>query len=349
MKISKIPGLGRFGVFIDDVDLKTISDQEWMEIGNIHLQSLVTIIRGNDLDHETYYDLVMKWGPARYNRPLNFYLKYGKPLKELVVNNLLDDQDKNEFRLGRIWQVDKRRPGMVRVTGKRTPRGDPMGIFSNGELYWHSNECSDPAFTPGVTLMGWENMIGSCTGFCTTVDWWEAQPESFRSEMRELITVNNYIPGSVQANEDPEQQQFYKNNQAPVADGEIPLIIKSPGGIEGIHIPATTFQNFKGMSIDESRRLYEHIYHGCMADQYRYEHWYQSDKDILCFDNSITLHNRRVESEEKSRNRVGYRVQFDYNRLMGEYRPFYQEEFNQQRLDRINMMKIATEGILDLA
>jgi len=345
MKISKIPGLGRFGVFVDDVNLKTISNEEWLEIGKIHLQSLVTIIRGNDLDHATYYDLVMKWGEARFNRPINFYIKYGKPIKELAVNNLLDDEDKNELRLIRLWQPDKRRPGMVRVTGKKNNRGDPLGVFSSGELYWHSNECSDPAFTPGVTLMGWENMKGSCTGFCTTVDWWEAQTEGFRSELRELITINNYKPGSFQANEEKDQQHFYKNNQSPIPNGEIPLIIKSPGGIEGIHLPATTFQYFKGMSKEESKKLYDHIWTGIMDEQYRYEHWYQSDKNILCFDNSITLHNRRIEDEEISRNRVGYRIQFDYSKLVENYHPFYQDIYNTQRQSRMEILKFATEGM----
>jgi alpha-ketoglutarate-dependent taurine dioxygenase len=345
MKVSKIPGLGRFGVYIDDVDLKNISHEEWMEIGKLHLKSLVTIIRGNDLDHATYYDLVMQWGTARFSRPLNFYLKYGRPVKELVLNNLLDEEDKRELRLGRLWQPDKRRPGMIRVTGKRNERGEPLGVFSNGELYWHSNECSDPAFTPGVTLMGWENMKGSCTGFCTTVDWWERQTDSFRSEVRELISVNNYNPGSFQANEEQDQQQFYRNNQAPIPNGEIPLVIKSAGGIEGLHLPATTFQHFKGMSREESKKLYDLIWAGVMEKEYCYEHWYQNDKDILCFDNSITLHNRKVEDEERSRNRVGYRVQYDYTKLVDDYRPFAQEQYNLQRDDRMRLMKIATQGM----
>lgn len=346
MKITKIPGLGRFGVYIDDVDLTAVSHEEWMEIGRIHLESLVTIIRGNNLEYATYYDLVTKWGSPRFGRPLNFYLKYGKPLKELVLNKLLDEQDQYELYLGRLWQPDKRRPGMIRVTGKKNSRGEPLGVFSNGELYWHSNECSDPAFVPGVTLMGWENMRGSCTGFCTTVDWWESQSESFKSELRELITVNNYRPGAFQANEEKEQQHFYKNNQSPIKDGEIPLIIRSPGGIEGIHLPATTFQYFKGMSVEDSKKLYNHIWNGVMAKEYCYEHWYESDRDILCFDNSITLHNRKVESVDKSMNRVGYRIQYDYSNLVDEYEPYYQEEFNQQRQNRMELMRIATEGMM---
>ena len=46
MKISKIPGLGRFGHYIDDLDLNTVSDEQWHEIGQLHLKGLVTVIRG---------------------------------------------------------------------------------------------------------------------------------------------------------------------------------------------------------------------------------------------------------------------------------------------------------------
>lgn len=345
MKVSKIPGLGRFGIFIDDVDLNSIEPEQWMEIGKMHLDSLVTIIRGNDLHYSTYYDLMMKWGKVRYSRPVNFYLKYGLPLKELVASELLDDGDRNELRLGRLWQIDKRRPGMIRVTGKVNANGDPLGVFDNGELLWHSNECSDPAFTPGVSLMGWESMKRSCTGFCTTVDWWESQTESFRNEVRELITVNNYRPASLNPVIKEQQEQFYKNNMCPVPNGEIPLVIRSPGGIEGLHLPATTFDYFKGMSKEESERLYRYIWDGVTQSQYVYEHWYQNDKDILLFDNSITLHNRKIENNGVSPDRVGLRVQFDYNHLVPEYLPFYQDQFNTQRQHRMSLMARATEGL----
>lgn len=345
MKITKIPGLGSFGNYIDDIDLRTISHEEWTEIGKIHLQGLVTVIRGNDLDHKTYYDLMKKWGTPRYSRPLNFYLKYGKPIKELVMKNLLDEGDRNELRLGRLWQIDKRRPGMIRVTGKLNDRGEPLGVFDNGELKWHSNECSDPAFTPGVSLMGWESMIGSCTGFLVTADWFENQTESFKSELRELITVNNYKPLSLNPLLKEEQEQFYKNNMCPIPNGEIPLIIKSPGGIEGVHIPAVTFDGFVGMKRSEAFALYDRIWKEINDPKFIYEHWYQSDKDILIFDNSITLHNRRIENDGILPNRVALRVQFDYDHLAPDYRPFRQEHYNLQRQQRMEMMTKAVEGL----
>lgn len=345
MKISKIPGLGRFGVFIDDVDLNNISDEEWMEIGKLHLQQLVTIIRGNDLDHHRYYNLFAQWGPSRYNRPIEFYKKYGKPLKELVVNNELDADDLVTFNNGRRWQVDKRYPGMVRVTPKKNNKGETIGIFGDGELMWHSNECGDTAFTPGVALMGWQNMVGSCTGFCTSVDWYERQSESFRKELDDMIVIHNYQPNKLSPTVVPDQEKFYKNNTCPENDSAVPLIIKSPGGIKGVHLGINTADYIDGMSKQESDQLFARIHKEMFTDEFIYKHWYKTDKDILIFDNSITVHNRELEVEHMP-DRVGYRIQFDYDGLTGEtYQPFYQQEYNNKRNERLELLRKAMVGM----
>ena len=65
MKISKIPGLGRFGIFIDDVDFTTITNEEWMEIGKLHLQNLVTIIRDCKLTWDKQTDFCTQFGDTR--------------------------------------------------------------------------------------------------------------------------------------------------------------------------------------------------------------------------------------------------------------------------------------------
>lgn len=344
MKVSKIEGLGRFGTYIDDVDLNTISDEEWMEIGKIHLESLVTVIRGNDLSHERYYDLLMKWGPSRWNRPIAFYQKYGKPLKELVMNKELDEEDQNTFDNGRRWQPDKKRPGMIRVTPKKNSRGESLGAFADGELLWHSNECGDTAFTPGVGLMGWECMKGTATGFCTSPDWYENQTEAFRSELDNMIVVHNYKPNSVSPIVIESQEKFYQNNFSPEKDMLVPLIIKSPGGIKGVHFGINTFDRVVGMSKEESDKLFAKIRKEMITPEYTYDHWYESDKDILLFDNSITLHNRSVH--DSAPNRVGYRVQYDFDKLTGQtYNPFYQEEFNEVRRNRIDTLHTAMEGL----
>lgn len=348
MKISKIPGLGRFGTFIDDIDLNTISHDEWMEIGKIHLQSLVTIIRGNDIDYLRYYRLMMEWGPSRWNRPIAFYKKYGKPLKDLVINDELDPDDLVTFNNGRRWQIDKRCPGMVRVTPRKNNQGQSLGVFGKGELLWHSNECGDVAFTPGVALMGSENMIGSATGFCTSPDWYESQTESFRSELDEMVVVHNYRPLSVSPVLIEDQEKFYRNNFSPEQDMKVPLIIQSPGGIKGVHLGINTFDRIEGMSTTRSQELFDQIRREMLVPEYIYHHWWETDKDILLFDNSITLHNRSIDSSlNEMPDRLALRIQYDFDKLTRRfYEPFYQDEFNNLKKQRFDILKTALSGMI---
>ena len=65
MKISKIPGLGNYGVFVDDVNFNHITDEEWMEIGQLYLKNLVVIIRKTNLDYQDQQKWVRKFGGNR--------------------------------------------------------------------------------------------------------------------------------------------------------------------------------------------------------------------------------------------------------------------------------------------
>ena len=95
----------------------------------------------------------------------------------------------------------------------------------------------------------------------------------------------------------------------------------------------------------ESKKLYDLIWNGIIQPEYTYEHWYQNNKDILIFDNSITLHNRRIENGV-SPDRVALRIQYDYEKLVGNYCPFTQEQFNIQRQQRMSLMTTATAGMV---
>lgn len=346
MKVTKIPGLGRFGVYIDDVDLNNITHEEWTEIGKLHLESLVTVIRNTDVTPINFYKLIMKWGPSRWNRPIEFYKKYGKPLKELVMNQELDSDDQLTFDNGRRWQFDKRCPGMVCVTPRKNANGESLGIFGDGELLWHSNECGDVAFTPGVALLGHENTQKTATGFCTSPDWYEKQTESFRSELDDMVVIHNYRPEAMSPVVIEDQEKFYKNNMAPEDDMRVPLIIQSPGGIKGVHLGVNTFDKIEGISVEESKKLFDKIQKEMISTEYCYNHWYNS-RDICLFDNSITLHNRSIhESIRYAPERMGLRIQYDFDNLTGKpYEPFYQKEFNDLKRERLDILDTAMEGM----
>jgi len=334
MKISKIPGLGRFGVFIDDVDFKNITDEEWMEIGKIHLDSLVTIIRNTKLDPDRYNELMLKWGTPRGVENFNVYKKYGiNSGKEFYERCFAEDPtiDQKHREWGKHLYRLSHRPALLRVSGKLDEDGNPIGMFAEGELLWHSNESGNLTFTPGVSLLGQENMIGSSTGFVTTVDWYESQSDSFRSELDEMIVLHKFTPGKVNPGL-REEQDVLMRAMCVADDTEIPMVMNSPGGFTGLHYSVNTMDRIKGMTKEESDKIFDIIGKGIFTEENIYDHWYQHDDDLLLFDNSITLHRRLGDVK----GRLAYRIQYDYETVLDEpWMPYRQEPYQSEYIEQI--------------
>ena len=318
MKVSKIPGLGRFGIFIDDLDFNNMSDDVWMEIGQLHLKNLVTIIRNTNADPLIYEHRINQWGPGNHLFSLRMFKKYGvKASKELFgkaeINGIKIDQvDKdiveNLMRINALDESGGRTTGMMRVSGKKDADGNPLGMFAEGELLWHSNESGQLAFHPAVALLGRSGVVGSATGFVTTSDWYEEQTESFRSELDEMILVHKFTPGRINPGLRYEQDIIMYGNMCPEDGAEIPLVINSPLGIKGLHYTIPTVSHIKGISIEESRKIFDYIDKTLLVDKYIYDHWYQQDNDLCLFDNSITMHRRLGGIAD----RVCLRIQHSY-------------------------------------
>lgn len=353
MKVSKIPGLGRFGVFIDDVDFDHITDEEWMEIGQLHVNSLVTILRNVNLTPEKYQKYMFKWGTERNVHRYTISSKYSTSLDILmarVVNGDTQGIDPDDVRwmqtlLG--FMVFKNHtevvPALVKVTGRRNDQGQAEGMFAEGELLWHSNESGNLTFTPGVSLLAKEGVVGSATGFLTTTDWYEQQSESFRSELDDMIILHKFTPGKINPGLRPEQDFMMYKNMCPVDNVLIPLVIQSPAGIKGLHYTVNTIDQIQGMSATESQKLFERINKELFVDEFIYDHWYQNDNDLCLFDNSITLH-RRLGGIT---NRLCYRIQYDYSNLIDHpYIPYFQESFAEEYKSLIRQM-IKVLGIKD--
>lgn len=351
MKVSKIPGLGRFGVFIDDVDFDNITDEEWMEIGKLHLNSLVTIIRNTNLTTSNYMTLMRKWGTPRWTSYFDLLKKYDKPFSELMNMATTHDPAMNEKDAAFIRTVadfmvedtSGRMTEMLKVTGKKKENGDPLGMFAEGELLWHSNESGTLTFTPGVSLLASEGVVGSATGFLTTTDWYEQQSQSFRSELDEMVILHRFIPGKINPGLREEQDYVMYKNMCPVDDVRIPLVTRSPGGITGLHYSINTVHQVEGMSLAESAKLFNRIDKELFVDKYMYDHWYQNNNDLCLFDNSITLHRRLGGIAD----RLCYRIQYDYSALQDKpYQPYFQEEFNRAYRKEIHNI-VKTMGIVD--
>ena len=324
MKISKIPGLGRFGLFIDDVDFDHITDEEWMEIGRLHLNSLVTIIRNTNATLEQYNHRISQFGQQRGSFGHQLTDKYKKSLREIwdmfKNNDPALDKDSRDV-LTCMHNSFLNVGSLHKVEDGFDENGLPRGAFPEGELGWHSNEPGHLTFVPGVALYGQRGMINSATGFCTTVDWYESQSNSFRSELDDMIIEHHFRPDRyLQGMTNEMSLKWIGSNAVPLKGvGKVPLVIDSPGGIRGLHYSLATVDTIEGMNQLESQRIFDIIDQGIFQEKYTYHHWYQQDNDMLLFDNSITAH-RRIGKNE---NRMAVRVQFDYDNLQkGFYQPY---------------------------
>ena len=330
MKITKIPGLGRFGNFIDDLDFTTLTDEEWLEIGKLHLQSLVTIIRNVKLPPAEYESWINKWGHSRVLEQYRVLKAYGvTELGELIGRN--DVSEEHRQWLMTVFNIRPHQEGglqthMLRVSGMKNKQGQPLGMFAEGELLWHSNESGNICFAPAVSLLGHHGVVGSATGFVTTPDWYEAQTESFRSELDEMIIEHKFTPGRINPGLRKDQDDLMYKNMCPV-DMDIPLVIQSPAGFKGLHYSINTINSIKGMSQTDSDRLIEEINKTLFVDKYVYDHWYKQDNDLCLFDNSVTLHRRLGGIAD----RLCYRIQYNYGNIApANYNPYFQEPYISQ-------------------
>lgn len=350
MKISKIPGMGSLGVYIDDLDLEHVSDDEWMEVGRLQMQNLVTILRNIRCSKERYAELIAKFGQQRVPTGVGkkFKRRYGQDLASLVKlarehPEQLDEQDRLWIRT--IEQTTERTTNgyaIMRVAGGYTDDNVPIGYFSEGELLWHSNESGTLTFTPGVALMGWQKMVGSSTGFVQTVDYYQNVSESFRSELDEMIVLHRFMPGKIGEGIPQSQDELLGVNMVPEDDKEVPMVITSPGGLRGLHYSINTVWQIKGMTLEQSRRVFEEINQELFTEKYVYDHWYQQDNDLCLFDNSITLHRRLGLTD----GRMAFRIPHDYTNLQsGPYLPYADHPKIQRQYNREIREIIGITGI----
>jgi len=349
LKVTEIPGLGSFGHYIDDVDFDNLSREEWFEIGKLHLKGLVTILRNVKISRDDYVDRIRQWGPGKgtRNSRAHFKMKYGEdfdPKDEGAFDKFNVSEEDRKYLIFKRHFVDKTEGGnfLTRVSGEKDADGNSLGAFSDGELLWHSNESSELTFAPEVALLGFQHMKGSSTGFVQSVDLYHSFSESFRSELDEMVIIHEYIPGGINDREltDPNLAHVLRMEFCQFDGAEVPMVLTSPGGNKGLHYTTNTATGIKGMSKQESDKIFKIIDEALFTEKYVYDHKYESDSDLCLFDNSVTLHRRKDPGHP---NRLAYRIQYDPSDLLDSpwypynHFPEYAEKYKQQTHELIEL------------
>ena len=330
--ITNIPNLDGYGVFVDNLDFKNLSRKEWIDLGKLHMNKLVMIIRSTGIKKEYFHNIMKIWGKDRQNYAASLFAKYpwanGRIEFILASPDVTEEEKEIVKEYSRIGGNNVQNGNVLRVTG------DGTGLFSHGELLWHSNESGDIAFTPGVALLGDRGMCNSATGFMVTTPYYYGVSDSFRSELDELVLIHNFQDGKI--NVEGENNLLYKN-MCPEPNTEIPLVMQSPAGIKGLHFPYNTVTGIKGMSNSEAEKVLEEIRKG--LQQYTYDYWWENDDDLLIFDNSIVQHRRLGDTS----NRLCHRYQFDYTYLQyavtkKPYVPYFKEPYISRYKKKMDMI-----------
>ena len=301
---------------------------------------LVMIIRKTGLDQKSFLQVMRKWGQDRQNYAATLFAKYpwaeGNVVK-LLRSPDLDQKDRDTIKeYFRVGGGNLRTGNVLRISGKKL-NGKPIGMFAEGELLWHSNESGDLAFTPGVALLGVENVKQSATGFMVTTPYYNSLSDSFRSELDEMVLIHNFVPGKINPGLNDPQDNLMYQNMCPDENTEIPLVIQSPSGVKGLHYSFNTVTSIKGMSQSDSVRFLNDLKWGLA--NYTYDYWWENDDDLLIFDNSIVQHRRLGDTT----NRMCLRYQFDYTYLQYSmtkkpYIPYLQEPYIQRYKDRMTLI-----------
>jgi len=325
IRITDIPNLEGYGVFVDGIDFKHLTREEWIDLGKLHLKKLVMVIRKSGLKNKkVFYRVLKKWGEHRQNYAAIVFSKYPwaeGQVEKLLSSSEVSQEDKEyikEFK--RIGGHNRQEGNILRVTGKKI-NGYRTGLFAHGELLWHSNECGDLAFTPGVALLGQHGMTKSATGFMVTTPYYYSVSDSIRSELDEMVLTHNFVEGKINAN--GENNIVYKN-MCPFPNTEIPMVIQSPAGVKGLHY---SFNTVTGSNND---RLLAEVRKG--LEKYTYDYWWENDDDLLIFDNTIVQHRRLGDTTD----RLCLRYQFDYTYLQDDlYQPYLQEPYITRYTERV--------------
>ena len=167
----------------------------------------------------------------------------------------------------------------------------PLGLFTSGELDWHSDQQANYESQKIIALMSLYGTKNSQTTFLSTAEAYSHLNHEDKTMVDELVTVYKWDGGTMCDDLDPEQKEIIRYNQVPLDVMESPLKDKTASGIEGIKFPSHSFSHFRGMDYQESRAYRNKIWDLINKPEYIYTHNWE-DKQIVFMDQTITLHAR---------------------------------------------------------
>lgn len=269
------------GCEVYDIDLN--SDAEILELGKLVAGQCIVFV-DQRIDTRRLYDIMKSWGDASRSPTHKYILEgklQGRHWREILLN------------LGLVVHkelIDMADAVSV-VSYKNDEKNRPMGLFTNGELDWHSDQCASDDAQRIIGLQSISDTQNSQTTFLCTHDAYESLSSDMKSMIKELkarhIWRNNVMaPGLNKV-----QTLLIHYNMVPLDGMETSVYQETVTGLPGIKLPTHSFDGFVGMSKAESDKVMAELRKAIFQDKYVYTRdW--DDGQIMFMDQEITLHAR---------------------------------------------------------
>jgi alpha-ketoglutarate-dependent taurine dioxygenase len=262
-------------------DINLSNDEECKELGRIVADKCVVFI-DQKITEKRLFEIQTLWGtPSRalLHKYVGEKRLKGSHWREVLLN------------LGYISKgVEEFQEGMSRVSFAKNSKGKPTGIFTNGELDWHSDQQAHYDKQRVIGLMSLFGSKGSQTTFLRTAPVYESLNHEDKSMFDELVTVWEW-DGSMSQELIPSQMEIVKYNMVCLAGMECPVVDTTATGRKGLKYPSHSFKKFKDMSVEESQKVRAHMWSLLNKPENIYtQNW--EDGQIVFMDQNITLHAR---------------------------------------------------------
>lgn len=269
-------------VGVEAYDIDWNSPEEILELGRLCASQCIVFV-DKQISTQQLYETMIKWGTPSMALIHAFVVQkklQGRHWREILLN------------LGYITDDIKDMAAAVSIVSyKKGEKDRPKGIFANGELDWHSDQCAFDDAPRVIGLQSVSDTVNSQTQFLCTHDAYESLSSDMRSMVKQLVCKHRWRDNVMAPGLNRTQTLIIHYNMVPIDGMETSLYSESATGLPGIKFPSHSFDGFAGMSREESDRIIKELHNTVYQDRWVYTQDWQ-DGQIVFMDQEITLHKR---------------------------------------------------------
>jgi alpha-ketoglutarate-dependent taurine dioxygenase len=313
-------------VGVEAYDIDWNCQEELLELGKLCASQCIVFV-DEKIPTETLCKSMLEWGDPSRAFVHDWVAEQrltGSHWREILMNLVYIGESTSKI-INNPIESDLHKASSI-VSYKRGPKERPTGIFQNGELNWHSDQC---AFDDGQRIIGLQSVsdtVNSQTQFLCTHDVFESLSSEMQSVVKELVVKHKWVDNVMTPGLSPIQTMIARYNMVPIDGMETNLYRETSTGLSGMKIPSHSFNGFVGMSMEESLRIMEEINKKVYNEKYIYTQDWQ-DGQIVFMDQEITLHKRPTNIQDGDK-RTMARVSTYLNKL-----------FNNEQSKRMEVIK----------